>query len=78
MYLIFEVSTTNISRVFNINMAKRDWVWLQNEEYFEYCPNDLCLYAHYLDAHVYKIKVFNNKYLSTLNRLLTLFVSILS
>ena len=32
-------------------------VWLPNNEYVGYCPNYLCVYAQYIDAHVYKFEV---------------------
>ena len=58
-----EVYITNISGVTDINVVKREQIWLINEEYLWYCGNYWHSYALYIDiSSMCKICSFQHKH----------------
>ena len=39
----------------SINMAKREQIWLPDEEYIGYCSNHSYAYVQYIDVNMCKI-----------------------
>ena len=53
----FEVSITNISGVIDLSVAKKEQIWLQNNECSTYGPNYLCVCAQDIETNVHKCKI---------------------
>ena len=50
-----------------INVTRKEQICLPKNKYLGYCPNYLCAYAQFIDAHISKVWSFYHKYLTVID-----------